>query len=88
MRQFSSPNLPFPTPANSLVSQSPGPSQEPVFEKILVWSVSDVARELKLSRSHIYRLISQDKIPYAKVGRLVRFYPERVYEWLSKGGTR
>lgn len=60
---------------------------ELVFEN-RVWSVEDVARELKLSRSHIYKLISEDKIPYAKVGRLVRFYPERVYEWLSKGGTR
>lgn len=62
-------------------------SGEVVFEN-KVWSVDDVARELKLSRSHIYKLISEDKIPFAKVGRLVRFYPERVYEWLSKGGTR
>jgi len=62
-------------------------SSEVVFEN-KIWSVDDVARELQLSRSHIYKLISQDKIPFAKVGRLVRFYPERVYEWLSKGGTR
>ncbi len=58
-----------------------------VFEK-QVWSVEDLARELKISRSYIYKLISKDKIPFAKVGRLVRFSPERVYEWLSKGGTR
>ena len=88
MRRFSSPGLPFPIPANTVASTSPGPSQEPVFENQAVWSVSDVARELHISRSYVYRLISQDKIPYAKVGRLVRFYPERVYEWLSKGGTR
>lgn len=60
---------------------------EVVFEK-QVWSVEDLARELQISRSYIYKLISDDKIPFAKVGRLVRFSPERVYEWLSKGGTR
>lgn len=58
-----------------------------VFEK-QVWSVEDLARELQVSQSYVYKLISKDKIPFAKVGRLVRFSPERVYEWLSKGGTR
>ncbi len=62
-------------------------SGEVVFEN-RVWSVEDVARELQVSQSYVYKLISKDKIPFAKVGRLVRFHPERIYEWLSKGGTR
>lgn len=57
------------------------------FDK-LVWSVEDVARELSVSARHIYRLISTDKIPYAKVGRTVRFSPVKIAEWLQKGGTR
>ena len=59
----------------------------PVFEK-LVWSVEDVAKELSISVRHVYRLISEDKIPYSKVGRLVRFSPMKIAEWLQKGGTR
>ena len=58
-----------------------------VFEK-LVWSVEDVARELSVSVRHVYKLISNDQIPYSKVGRLVRFSPVRICEWLQKGGTR
>ena len=59
---------------------------EMVFEKV-AWSVEDVARELKVSIRHIYKLISCGKIPYCKVGRLVRFSPVRICEWLQKGGT-
>ena len=58
-----------------------------VFEK-LSWTVEDVARELKVSQRHIYKLISESRIPYFKLGRLVRFSPVRVSEWLQKGGTR
>ncbi len=57
------------------------------FEK-LIWTVEDVARELNCSQRHVYKLISNDKIPYSKVGRLVRFSPARVSEWLRQGGTR
>ena len=45
-----------------------------------------VAQAIRVTQP--YKLISKDKIPFAKVGRLVRFHPERIYEWLSKGGTR
>jgi excisionase family DNA binding protein len=62
-------------------------SPEPVFDK-LVWSVEDVAKELSVSVRHVYKLISENKIPYAKVGRLVRFSPVKISEWLQKGGTR
>lgn len=63
------------------------PPSELVFDK-LVWSVADVAKELSISVRHVYRLISSDKIPYCKVGRLVRFSPVKISEWLQKGGTR
>lgn len=58
-----------------------------VFDK-LVWTVEDVARELQCSVRHVHKLISQGRIPYSKVGRLVRFSPVQVTEWLRKGGTR
>ena len=70
----------------SILNSSPAP--ERVFFEKLVWSVEDVARELQVSERYVYKLVSNDKIPYAKVGRLVRFSPVRVCEWLKKGGTR
>ncbi len=53
-----------------------------------VWDIEDVARELKVSVRHLYKLVSEDRIPYAKVGRLVRFSPGRLAEWIRKGGNR
>lgn len=58
-----------------------------VFEK-LVWSVEDVARELNISVRMVQKLVAADRIPYAKVGRLVRFSRSRILEWLQKGGNR
>ncbi len=64
-----------------------GEHRDVFFEKIS-WSVEDVAKELQCSVRHIYQLVSADKIPYCKVGRLVRFSPVALSEWLQKGGTR
>ena len=66
---------------------SGGVPPEVVFDK-LVWTAEDVARELNVSVRYVYKLISSDRIPYAKLGRLVRFSPVKVIEWLKKGGTR
>ncbi|MBI4405091.1 MAG: helix-turn-helix domain-containing protein [Deltaproteobacteria bacterium] len=59
-----------------------------VFFDKLVWTVTDVAKELGCSVRHVRKLVATDRIPYAKVGSLVRFSPSRVSEWLQKGGTR
>lgn len=52
------------------------------------WEPMDVARELKCSRRTVFNLVHKDLIPYAKVGRLLRFCPTRIEEWLAAGGTR
>lgn len=72
---------------NSLLG-SGKPLPDAVFDNKLVWTAEDVARELNVSLRYVYKLISNDRIPYSKVGRLVRFSPVRVIEWLNKGGTR
>jgi len=58
-----------------------------VFDK-LVWTISDVAKELHCSSRTVLRLVAEDKIPYAKVGRLVRFSRIRIHDWLKQGGSR
>jgi excisionase family DNA binding protein len=67
----------------SLVT-SPG---KPVFEK-LVWKITDVMEALDCSERHVRDLVAEDRIPFAKAGRLIRFHRDRVLEWLAKGGTR
>lgn len=54
----------------------------------LVWTVKDVARELNCSTRLVQKLVAEDRIPYAKVGRLVRFSRLRINDWLKKGGSR
>lgn len=76
--------MPTPPP---MMTVSPAPKQELFFDK-LVWTAEDVARELNVSSRYVYKLVSMDRIPYSKVGRLVRFSPVRVIEWLNQGGTR
>ena len=58
-----------------------------LFDK-LVLTVSDVAKELNCSSRTVHRLVAEDRIPYAKVGRLVRFSRIRIHDWLKKGGSR
>ena len=58
------------------------------YTSTLAWNVQDVARELKLSVRTVYQLISEGKIPHSKIGRLVRFSPRRISEWLESGGTK
>lgn len=67
--------------------QSAGNPPDLVFEKVS-WTVEDVAKELNISIRTVRKLIHEDRIPYAKVGRLVRFSRLRIQEWLRNGGNR
>lgn len=43
----------------------------------------EVARRLGTTVRHIRRLVFERRIPYVKVGRLVRFDPDDMREWLE-----
>lgn len=74
---------------NTLNSLERGVFDKPkFFENTFAWSVEDVAKHLQCSPRHIRNLICQGRIPFAKVGKIVRFCPERIREWLLNGGTR
>ena len=60
-----------------------------VFENSIagsLWMVKEVASYLKCSVGHVYNLVYQDKIPYRKRGRLLRFIPLEIYDWVYEGG--
>ncbi len=75
------------SPKDGMVSEL-GNQNFPAFFDKVVWTTKDVHSALQCSERHIRELVSSDKIPYVKVGRLVRFYRDDVLEWLKKGGTR
>lgn len=50
------------------------------------WNVQDVAKYLGVSVGHIYNLKAKNKIPYRKRGKLLRFLPNEILDWLNEGG--
>ncbi|MNS17046.1 Helix-turn-helix domain protein [compost metagenome] len=42
----------------------------------------EVATMLATTPSHIYALARQNKIPYVRVGRLVRFEEAQIFAWM------
>jgi len=46
-------------------------------------TIDQVAAHLGTSPRHIRRLIAERRVPYLKVGRLVRFDPNDVAGWLE-----
>lgn len=50
-----------------------------------MYSVEDVAKELKVSVATVRKWVLQKRIPYRKIGALVRFLPEDI-ERIQKEG--
>lgn len=48
-----------------------------------LWRVSECAKALNLSIATIYALVHQKRIPHIKIGRALRFHPERIREWIE-----
>lgn len=46
-------------------------------------TIDQLADHLGVTVRHIRRLIAERRVPYVKVGRLVRFDPAEISEWLD-----
>lgn len=55
----------------------------PEHEPDSVMTIEDLARYLKLSKSTLYKLAVQGKLPGQKVGRHWRFRKESIDAWLD-----
>ena len=51
-----------------------------------VWNVQDVAQYLLVSIGHVYNLKCKGAIPYRKRGKILRFIPQEISDWLNEGG--
>lgn len=55
----------------------------PALAEPLLWDVQQTATALSLSAPHIRRLVAEKRIPFVRVGRLIRFRPEEIRTWLA-----
>lgn len=46
-------------------------------------TIDQLAERLGTSVRHVRRLVAERRVPYVKVGRLVRFDPDAVNAWLD-----
>lgn len=47
-------------------------------------SIEEVASKLKVSVNTIYAWVNQRRIPFVKVGRLLRFQTEAIELWIAE----
>ena len=51
-------------------------------------TVEEVAAYLTVSPGTVRNWVSQEYIPFARRGRVVRFHRNRIDEWLSRGSCK
>jgi excisionase family DNA binding protein len=56
-------------------------------DKILL-DVRELSELTGLSPYTLYSWINQRKIPYVKVGRLVRFEPKKIEKWIEENSVK
>ena len=52
-----------------------------------VMTIEELSNYLKISRSTLYKLAQEGKLPCQKVGRHWRFRKEAIDRWLEEGGV-
>lgn len=49
--------------------------------------INDVVDILGYSKSHVYRLTSQNKIPFYKKGKTLFFMSQEIVQWVQQGAA-
>jgi excisionase family DNA binding protein len=47
-------------------------------------TLSQLAEQLGITVRHVRRLIAERRVPYLKVGKLVRFDPAEIADWFDQ----
>lgn len=53
-----------------------------------ILTIEELAEYLKISKSTLYKLAQEDKVPGQKVGRHWRFHKTVIDRWMGKGGLK
>jgi excisionase family DNA binding protein len=49
----------------------------------LLFDIETVAGSLAISIRQVRRLVAEDRIPYLRIGGLIRFDPDEIIEWVD-----
>lgn len=60
-------------------------NRSPLFFENQIMRVPEVAQMLSFSKDHVYRLVSQKKIPFRKKGKTLFFMSQEIREWIDQG---
>ena len=52
-----------------------------------ILTIDELANYLRISRSTLYKLAQEGRVPCQKVGRHWRFRKQAIDRWLGEGGT-
>jgi excisionase family DNA binding protein len=48
-----------------------------------LYSVKDISQQLSMSASNVYKLVSQENIPYIRVGGKILFDQTAINKWIK-----
>lgn len=51
----------------------------------VIMTIDELAAYLKISKSTLYKLATEDKLPGQKIGKRWRFHQDAVDEWVKRG---
>ena len=46
-------------------------------------TIDQLAERLGITVRHVRRVVAEKRVPYLKVGKLVRFDPDQIMQWLA-----
>jgi excisionase family DNA binding protein len=52
-----------------------------------IYTIPEVAKYLKLSKSKVYYLVQRGHIPHVRIGKNVRIREQQLQEWLEKNSS-
>jgi excisionase family DNA binding protein len=52
----------------------------------VVMTIEEAARFLRISRTSLYELIRQGKVPHVPIGRQKRILRDQLFRWLEQSG--
>ncbi len=59
------------------------------MQQIEPWfSVEEIAQHLGVSKETVYRWLEKGQIPAHRLGKLWKFKPSEVDDWIKKGGAK
>ncbi len=61
-------------------------SKQPLFENSL-WDIKQTSEKLNVSEKTIRDWVYKRQIPFKKIGKLVRFHPSEIHQWIEERST-